>query len=83
MLVGLACVCPGLSYGRRFAAEPLKIKRHYSALSGEETDAVVEIIADLIVTFLKGGVVLPDPSPKVRSHTRPVQARAGMQETKA
>lgn len=33
---------------------PLQIKRHYSELSEKETADVVEIVADLIVTFLKG-----------------------------
>ena len=33
---------------------PLQIKRHYSELSEKETADVVEIVADLIVTFLQG-----------------------------
>jgi dihydroneopterin aldolase len=33
---------------------PLEIKRHYSELSEKETADVVETVADLIVTFLKG-----------------------------
>jgi hypothetical protein len=33
---------------------PLQIKRHYSELSEKETADVVEIVADLVVTFLKG-----------------------------
>ena len=33
---------------------PLQIKRHYSELSEKETADAVEIVADLIVTFLKG-----------------------------
>ncbi len=32
----------------------LQIKRHYSELSEKETADAVEIVADLIVTFLKG-----------------------------
>lgn len=33
---------------------PIKLTRHYRQLSEEETSALVEAVADLIVTFLKG-----------------------------
>lgn len=33
--------------------EPIELKRHYSELSEKDTDAVVGILADLIVTYLK------------------------------
>ncbi len=36
------------------ASVPLAIKRHYTELSEKETQEVVETVADLIVTFLKG-----------------------------
>ena len=32
---------------------PLNVKRHYSHLTEEETDAVVAVLANLIVTYLK------------------------------
>ena len=33
--------------------EPFQLRRHYSELSEKQTDAVVGILADLIVTYLK------------------------------
>ena len=41
---------------------PIKLTRHYRQLSEEETSALVEAVADLIVTFLKGSreSVFPD-----------------------
>ena len=33
---------------------PIELTRHYRELSEEETAALVEAVADLIVTFLKG-----------------------------
>jgi len=32
----------------------IQLKRHYHTLSEKETNEVVEAVADLIVTFLKG-----------------------------
>ena len=36
-------------------AAPLHVRRHFSGLSEKETDEVVGILADLIVTYLKKG----------------------------
>jgi ribosomal protein L12E/L44/L45/RPP1/RPP2 len=36
------------------APAAIEIKRHYRELSEKETQEVVEAVADLIVTFLKG-----------------------------
>jgi hypothetical protein len=33
--------------------EPLRLTRHYSELSEKDTDALIGIVADLIVTHLK------------------------------
>lgn len=35
------------------SATPLELKRHYRRLSEKETDGVVDVVADLIVGFLK------------------------------
>ena len=35
------------------AHAPLQVRRHYGGLSEKETDEVVGILADLIVTYLK------------------------------
>ena len=40
-------------------------KRHYHTLSEQETDNVVDAVADLIVNYLKGNRD-PEPSPKRR-----------------
>jgi len=33
---------------------PIELKRHFHTLSEKETDEVVDVVADLIVNFLKG-----------------------------
>lgn len=57
--------------------QPPDIKRHYTMLSPEETEEVVDLVADLIVDFIKkkgveslkdlpdvpGGVGKPEPEP--------------------
>jgi nucleoid DNA-binding protein len=37
------------------ACTPFQVRRHHSKLSEKETDEVVGILADLIVTYLKKG----------------------------
>ena len=57
---------------------PLEIKRHYSELSEKETADVVETVADLIVTFLKGRRE-STRGPKAKqeqTHARDVEPRA-------
>lgn len=46
-------------------ANSIEWKRHYHTLSEQETDEVVEAVADLIVNFLKGKRD-PQRSPKRR-----------------
>lgn len=36
------------------ATRPIELKRHFHTLSEKETDEVVDVVADLIVNFLKG-----------------------------
>lgn len=36
------------------ATPPIELKRHFHTLSEKETDEVVDVVADLIVNFLKG-----------------------------
>ena len=35
------------------ATPPIELKRHFHTLSEKETDEVVDVVADLIVNFLK------------------------------
>lgn len=35
------------------APPPIELKRHFHTLSEKETDEVVDVVADLIVNFLK------------------------------
>jgi hypothetical protein len=44
------------------SAPPIELKRHCRELSREETDGVVDVVADLIVSFLKSrsGRVAPN-----------------------
>ncbi len=36
------------------ASASIEVKRHYGELSEKQTDEVVDVVADLIVSFLKG-----------------------------
>ena len=47
---------------------PLKLRRHYSELSEKETDALVGVLADLIVTYLKkrGGSLSAPATPETQ-----------------
>ena len=54
------------------ATPPIELKRHFHTLSEKETDEVVDVVADLIVNFLKAKRD-PEPSAKrgqERDHER-------------
>jgi hypothetical protein len=54
-------------------------KRHYHTLSEQETNDVVDAVADLIVNYLKGSCD-PEPSPKrrqERGHERDADLQYG------
>ena len=43
--------------------ERIELKRHYSKQSEKDTNAVVQAVADLVVTFLKTGHRACQPTP--------------------
>lgn len=51
---------------------PIELKRHFHTLSEKETDEVVDVVADLIVNFLKGkrGSEPSGDSRQERTHER-------------
>jgi len=60
------------------------IKRHYQALSERETDEVVDAVADLIVTFIKGtsgptrGVKQTESRPYRETLSRGIEKTSGL-----
>lgn len=59
-------------------APSIEMKRHYRQLSEKEVDGVVDVVADLIVSFLKtrSGQIPPNGGP----HSDSEEARRGVPE---
>jgi hypothetical protein len=59
--------------------QPIELKRHYHTLSEKETQGVVEAVAELIVTFLKGKrqAAQPEKTTQEQTHERDHEPDAG------
>lgn len=59
--------------------QPIELKRHYHTLSEKETQGVVEAVAELIVTYLKGRrqVAQPQEAMQEQTHERDHEPDAG------
>ncbi len=57
----------------------IELKRHYHTLSEKETQGVVEAVAELIVTFLKGKrqAAQPEATTQEQTHERDHEPDAG------
>ena len=59
------------------ATPPIELKRHFHTLSEKETDEVVDVVADLIVNFLKAK---RDPEHSARRGQERVHERNAAQQ---